>query len=140
MAVHHRKLLVEEVGGGVGVVHEDIVHGVSVLAHFDGFQKESVAYKSQFLILSEEHLFAVYEMDCAFCTIFLVGDGVVDAVVEYHAVLENLADRCAFVAGGSREDFLGSFQLNINRAGKEVATGAEDEFGRDKRILGSAVG
>lgn len=92
MAIHHGELLVEEVGGCVGVMDEHVVDGVAVLADFHSFEEETVAHEAHFLILAEEHLLAVDEVDGAFCTVFLVGDEVVDAVVEDDAVLEDFHD------------------------------------------------
>lgn len=92
MAVHHGELLVEEVGGGVGVMDEHVVDGVAVLADLYCLEEEAVAHEAHFLVLAEEHLLTVDEVDGALCTVFLVGDEVVDTVVEDDAVLEDFHD------------------------------------------------
>ena len=121
-------------------MNEHIVDRVSVLAQLDGLQQESVAHKSLLHVLAEEHLLAVTQMNCALGTELAVADVVVYAVVEYHAVLKHLYNRSATVTGGGHHHLLGDGQVDIDRTAEEVATGAKHEFGRDKRILGSAVG
>ena len=88
MTVHHGKLLMEEVGLRVSIVNEHIVDSVAVFADFHSLESEAVLHETQITILSENHFFAVAEMDSAVGTEFLIGDVVVDAIVENHAVLE----------------------------------------------------
>ena len=140
MTVHHGKLLVEEVGGGMRIVDKHIVHRVAILADLHGFEEETVAHETQFLILAEEHLLAVDEVDGAFSAVFLIGDEVVDTVVEDDAVLEDFYHGSTLVACGCNEDFLRNLELYIDAAGKEVAARAEYEFSGDEGILGSSVG
>ena len=140
LAVHHGQLLVEEVRGRVGVVDEDVVHGVAVLSDGDGFEEEAVLDEAFVHVFAEEHLLAVAEVDGLVGADAAVGDGVVDAVVEDDAVLEDFDDRCTFVAGCGGHDLDGGGQLDVNAAAEEVAACAEYEFGGDEGIFNCSVG
>ena len=71
---------------------------------------------------------------------FAVGDGIMYAVVEDHAVLQYLGYGCTLVACGGHKHFLRCGEFYVDRTAEEVATRAEDEFGRDEGVFGSAVG
>ena len=139
LTVHHGKLLVEEVRLSVGVVYKHVVDGVAVLADCHGFEEEAVAYEALVLVFAEYHLFAVAQQYCAVGAYLAVGDGVVDSVVEDHAVLEDLDYGSAFMAGGSGEDVLRCGQLDINAAGEEVAACAEHQLCRNEGVFHSSV-
>ena len=106
LAVHHGKLLVQEVGLAVGIMDKDIVHGVPVLSYLNGLEQETVLDDTFVIVLTECHFFAMAQVDGAVGTELTVGDGIVYAVVEYHAVLEYLHHRCAFMACGCHKNFL----------------------------------
>ena len=62
------------------------------------------------------------------------------AVIEYDAVLQDLADRCTLVVVSGREDIDCAGSSSGNGACKEMAAGAKAEFCRTERILNGAVG
>lgn len=49
------------------------------------------------VVLAEEHGLAMFQIDGVFGAVFFLGNGVVRAVIEDDAVLENLADAGSFV-------------------------------------------
>ena len=140
MAVHHSELLVEEVRLGVGIVNEHIVHCIALLADLYGFEQETVLYETILLVLAEEHLLAVHEFDHTLGAMLAVSDVVVYAVVPDHTVAEHFHHRCAGMLLGGGEHLLAGLKLYVDGAGKEVAACAKYELGRDKRVLGGAVG
>lgn len=124
-AVHHGELLVEEVGLAVGIVYEHVVDGVAIFADCHCFEAEAVLHQAAVVVLAEEHFFAVAEVDCAVGAHFFVGDGVVDTVVEDHAVLEDFAHSRAVVFGGGYHHFLAGGEFYVDGAGEESAARAE---------------
>ncbi len=116
-AVHHGELLVQEVGGCVCVVHQHVVKRVTVLTDGYGFEQESVLHEAAFVFRAECHFLSVAQVYRAFGAVLAVGHAAVDAVVEDYAVLQNLYDRCAFVARGGHEHFLRSGEFHTNPRG-----------------------
>ena len=139
VAVHHRKLLMQEVAFAVGVVDEYVVDSIAVFTYGHSFEQEPVLNEAAVVVGAEDHLFAVAEMDCLVGAHRLVSDRVMDAVIEDHAVLQYLHDRCTLVAGSGGENLNRRCELDIDRAREEIAAGTEHEFRRDKRIFGRAV-
>lgn len=139
VAVHHCELLVQEVAGAVGVVDEDVIEGIAVLSDGDSLEQEAVADESALEVFAEEHFLAVAQVDGALGTVFLVGDEVVDAVIENDAVLKHFDDRRTVVACGLDHDFTRGLELDVDGAGKEVAACAKDELGRDEGVFGRTV-
>lgn len=88
-AVHHGQLLVQEVGRGVSIMYQHIIHGVTVLTDGDSLEQEAITYEALVAVGAEDHLLAVYQVDGAVGTHGAVGDGVVDAVIEDYTVLQN---------------------------------------------------
>ena len=80
----------QEVGGCVSVMYQDIVNGVRVSVEVNSFQQKTVLHNAATLLFSEKHLFAMYQVDSAVGAILAVGYGRVDAIVVNHAVLQYL--------------------------------------------------
>ena len=70
---------------------------------------------------------------------FHVGDVVVNAIVENHAVLQNFHHRAALVARCGNHTFLRYFHLHVNATGKECAPCAKHQLGRYERVFCGAV-
>ena len=114
MAVHHGELLVEEVGGCVGIVNEHIVHGVAVFAYFHRFQKEAVADKTVVSVGAENHFLAMTQKNGVVGADFTGGDVVVDAVVENHTVLQNLHYGGSAMARSCNHNLAAGVKLDID--------------------------
>lgn len=140
MAVHHGQLLLEEVDGVVGVMHEHIVNGVAILADSDGLETEAILHETLGVVLAEEHLLAVAQMDGVVLAELLVGHVGMDTVVEDDAVLHYLHHTGTLVAGRSLKHFEIGVERDIETAGEEVAPRAEAELGGDEGVFGRAVG
>ena len=140
VAVHHGQLLVQEVLGGVGVVDEDVVDGIAVLAQGDGLEAEAVLHEAFLHVAAEEHLLALAQADDVVVALILVGEVGVDAVVEDDAVLEYLDHGGSLMLGGGHHDVLGVLEEDVDAACEEGAACAEDELGGDEGVLGGAVG
>ena len=138
-AVHHGELLMQEVVLAVSVVDEHVVDSVLAIIEAHGLQSKSLLHETHVAVLAKEHLLAMHEVDGAVGAYCLVGDAVVDAVVENHAVLQDLNHRAALVASSLNHNLLVDIQLNVDAAGKESATSAKDQFGRNKWVFGCAI-
>ena len=73
--------------------------------------------------------------DAAFRACLSVGNPVVGAVVEYHAVDEALDHASALVLRGLYHTVHGGRHIHIQSAGEELTACTEHQFGRDKRTL-----
>ena len=91
--------------------------------------------KAFVVVLAENHLLAVAQNDRVVCTCLTVSNPVVSAIIEDDAVNEALNNRCAFVLLRLHHTIDGGRHIHVQRASKECATCAEDEFARDKRTL-----
>ena len=70
---------------------------------------------------------------------FLRIDCIVRAVVEYHAVLQDLAHAGTLVIVGRLENLHGAWGIGGNGAGKEVTSRSEAQLGGTERILNRSV-
>ena len=74
MAVHHGKLLLQEVLAAVCVMHEHIVEGVAVLSDSHGLESETILNQPPVAVLAEKHLLAVAEDDGVVGAVLLVDE------------------------------------------------------------------
>ena len=86
---------------------------------FTTFSPEAFLHQSVFVVLAEEHGLAMFQIDGVFGAVFFLGNGVVRAVIEDDAVLENLADAGSFVVVGGFQDFHRSGCIRGNGACKK---------------------
>ena len=125
---------------GVGVVHEDVVLGEAALADAHGADLLAVVDQAAVAVLAEDHLLAVVQDDRMVRLDGRIGQGLVRAVVEDHAVRQHLHHGAAVVQGGRRHDLFVELELHVQRAGEEGALGAQHERTRVERVLHGAVG
>ena len=97
---HQGKLQLQGIVHAVGIVDEDILLCNAVFTEFHDFQTEAFLHQSVFIVLAEEHRFAMLQVDGILGTVFLLGHGVMRTVVEDDAVLQNLANGSALVGQG----------------------------------------
>ena len=121
------------------VMHQDIIQCITILADCHGFQFQAFQDDTLFVVLAEQHLFAVAQEDRTVGTKFLVDNLFMDTVVKDHAVHQHFGYGSAFVASGSSQHFSRVIQIHVDHAGKEIAARAQSQFSRDKRIFDRSV-
>ena len=134
-AFHQGKFQLQGVVLAMGVVDKNILFRDAVLAELHHFQPEAFLHQSVFVVLAEEHGLAMSQIDGVFGAVFFLGNGIMRAVIEDDAVLENLADAGSFVVVGGFQDFHCSGCIRGNGACKEVAACTEAEFRRMERVF-----
>ena len=139
LVVHHCEFQLQGVVLAVCVVYEYVFLGDAVFAQFHNLKAEAFLHQAVFVVLAEEQGLAVAHVDGVLGAAFLLVNGVVAAVVEDYAVLQNLAYRCALVLVGSLQYVDCSFCVSGYGACKEVASCAEAKLGGQERVFHCAV-
>ena len=96
LVAHGGQLQLQGVVLAMGIVYENIVHRDAVLANLHHFQSETILHQAILVVLTEDELLTVTHIDAVLFATLLGIDGVVAAVVEDDAVLQNLADGGSF--------------------------------------------
>ena len=96
---------------------------------------KTIQRKAFVVVFAENHLLTVAQNDRVVCACLAVSNPVVGAVIENNAVNEALNNRCAFVLLRLHHTIDGGRHIHVQRASKECATCAEDEFAGYKRTL-----
>ena len=122
--------------GLVGIMHE---HTRVIRRHHDHLRHEGhrvdLHRQTFVIILTKDHLLAVFEDDAMLCALLTIGYPRVRPVVEDHAVNEALYDRAAFVLLRCHETINRRRHIHIQRTGEECTAGSKHELGRDERTL-----
>ena len=87
---HQGELELQGVVLAVCIVYKDILEGDAVLADLYDLKAESLLNQSELIVLTEYQGLAVLYVDGVLGTTLLVVNCIVSAVVEYHAVLQDL--------------------------------------------------
>ena len=121
-------------------MHQYVVERIAVLANLHDLQSEALLYESELIVLAEHQFLAVTDVDGVLLAALLIIYGLVGAIIEDDAVLQNLADGSTLVLVGSLQDVNGALGIGGNGAGEEMAAGSEAQLGRTERVLHSTVG
>ena len=99
-------------------MYHDVAFGYSVFADGDNFQRQTPRVESEPLLIfrSEQHRLAVLQPDLCLSSGLLLAELVKCTVVEHVAVLINLRERGARVAGGALEHVSQMLGFHINGA------------------------
>ncbi len=137
---HEGQFQLQGVVLAVGIVDENVVEGVAVLANLHDLQAEALLHEAELVVLAEDELLAVADIDGILLAAFLVIDAVVGAVVEDDAVLQDLADAGSLVVVGGLQHLDGTGGIGGHSAGEEMAAGAEAELSGAEGIFDGAIG
>ena len=138
--IHHGQHLMQEETLTMCIMHQHVVDSVTILADGHRLEAETILNETTVHLLAEDHLLAMHEVDCAVRTIHTVSYIVVDAVVENHAVLQNLNHSATLVLSRGHHHLLADVKRHIQAAGKERAACAKGQLGRNERVLGRSIG
>ena len=123
----------------MGIMNQHIIHCVATFTDRNGFQFKTIQHKTFVTFFSENHLFAVAKEDGTVCTIFLINDTLMNAVIENYTVYQHFRDRSTFMACRSSQYFSCILQIHIDHPGKEVSACSQSQFSRDKRVFHCSV-
>ena len=140
LQAHHGQLQLQGVVLAVSIVNEHVVECVSVFADLNDLQAESLLYQSELVVLAKDEFLAMTHVDGILLAAFLVVDGIVAAIVEDDAVLQNLADGSALVLIGGLQNVHCSGSIGGNGTGKEVSAGTKAQLSGAEGILNGSVG
>ena len=117
---HQGQLELQGVVLAVGIVYKDILECDAVLTYLYNLKAESLLHKAELIVLAEYQGLSVLDVDGVLGAALLVVYCIVCTVIEYDAVLQNLADRCTLVVVCGLEDIYCAGSIGGNGAGKEM--------------------
>ena len=124
----------------MGVVYQDVVQRIAVLANLHDLQAEALLNQSVLVVLTEHEFLTVAHVDGILLAALIVIDGLMATVVEDDTVLQHLSDRGTLVLIGSLQHLDSTLGIGSHATGEEVTAGTKAQLGRTERILDGAVG
>ena len=135
LVVHHGQLQLQGIILAVSIMYQYIIKGITILTDRHHLQTETLLYQTELVVLAEHEFLAVAYIDTVLLSTFLGIDGIVAAIVEDDAVLQDLAHSSTFMVVGSLQDLHCLGIIGSHRTGKELTASTEAELSRTERIF-----
>ena len=103
------------------IVNQNVFFCNSILTQFHHFQSEAFLHQSEFLVLAKQHRFAMFQINRILGAAFLIVYRFVCTVIEYHAILKNLANRSTLMVSGCLQHFHSAGTVRCHSTGKETS-------------------
>ena len=120
-------------------MYQNIIQRITILTDRYGFKFQAFQHDTLFIVFAEQHLFAVAQENRTVGTKFLIDNLFMDTVVKDHTVHQHFSHGSTFMAGRSSQHFGRILQIHIDHTGKEITTGTQSQFSRNKRIFDRPV-
>ena len=122
---HQSEFQLQSIVLTMGIMNEDIVQGIAILANLNDLQTESLLNKSELIILSKDEFLSMFHIDGVLLASFLVIYTLMSSVIEDNTVLQNLTDGSTLMLVGSLQDLDGSRRISSDGTGEEMSTGTK---------------
>ena len=138
-AFHQSQLQLKSIVLAMSIVNQNIFFCDAILAKFYHFQSETFLHQSELFVFTEQHRFAVFQIDRILCASFLRCNRSVSSVIEDYTVLQNFHNRCTLMVGCCFQNLYRSGAVYSDTTCKETSACTECQFCRMERVFYRSV-